>query len=125
MAVLVMRVREVRVPVDERSMSMHMRVRLSWRLRVDMLVPVMLVVHVTVLMDDTIVLMLVLMVLGQVEPGPHGHARCGGEELNRHPLAEHEHRHRRPEERRQGEVRRRPRRAQRAQRDDEEHEAHP
>ena len=77
MPVPMMNVREVRVQVRQRRMSVRMRVRLTaipWKI-VRMLMVVVVRVAVRVLEDFVRVFM--LMMLGQVQPYSRGHQRTG------------------------------------------------
>jgi hypothetical protein len=79
MMMAVMQVREVRVVVAERLVGVGMAVRLSRRSPRRVGIPVVLVVDVCVRVLERLVLMLVVMPLGEMEPHPRPHQDRGEE----------------------------------------------
>src|SRR5512132_797854 len=92
-----MRVWVMRVPVHDRivyvPMGMRLINRIKWR------VTVVLIVHMLVLVLDFFVLVLMVVPLGQMQPYPQGHQRCGNCQIDRERLAEEENRDRHADER--------------------------
>ena len=100
MRVAVVDVGVVRVAVDERRVAVAVDVRLARRVERRMGVPVMLVMHVGVLVNQLLVAVLVLVMLGEMEPEPRRHQRAGDDEARRDRVAEQQDREQRADERR-------------------------
>jgi hypothetical protein len=77
MMMLVMRVRHVRVPVQEPAMPVRMRMRLARRVTRAVRVLVMRVMHMRVGVREHLVLVLMLVVFGEMQPHPKGHEGAG------------------------------------------------
>ena len=90
-----------------------------------MAVLVVLVMHVSMLVGDLFVAMLVLVALRQMKPDAEGHERTGGNDLDRHRLPQNEHGDQPPEEWSQRKVRPGPSRADVSKGNDKEHQADP
>lgn len=76
---LVMHVRHVRVPVLEAAMLVRMRVGLARRIVGAMLVLVMRVMCMRVRVREHLVLVLMLVILGEMQPHSNGHQGAGNE----------------------------------------------
>lgn len=86
MAVAVVDVGVVRMAVHQRLVPMPVGVRLTYRVLRVVRVPVVLVVHVQVLVLHPLVVMLVLVALGDVQPNAHRHERRTAPDEHRRPL---------------------------------------
>ena len=83
MPVLMMHVRHVRVAVPHSDMPICVRVGLAGRIFRQMHVLVMLIVHVSMGVFHRLMLVLVFMMLGQVQPDAGTHQKTGRQELER------------------------------------------
>lgn len=88
MAMAVMDVGIVRMRVHEPRMGMAVRVRFCGRILGSVLMLVMRIVHVTVLVHERFMHVLVLVSLGEVQCQAHRHERCRDEQLRCRGLAE-------------------------------------
>ena len=95
---------QVRMAVRQRLVNVLVGMRLRSFVAA-MRVPVMLVVRMPVRMSHPAMRVLVLVGLGEDEPGRERHQRRGGDQRRRHRLAEQRHRERGADERRGAEVR--------------------
>ena len=120
MPVPVMKIRIVRMRMDQGKMFMHMRVGLTAVPWFVMLMLMVLIVPMCVGMNKTLVTMYVRMSLSHMQPYPDAHhARCHPERGTR-PFGEDEQRHGRAEEGRDREIGAGSRRTQMAQRPDKQ-----
>jgi hypothetical protein len=119
----VVEVRQVRMSVPHRLV--HVLVDVGLGAFVAMVrVLVVFIVHMAVIVRHVLVPVLVRVPLGQHEPGRDHHQGRGGDEADRHGLAEQWHRERCADERRGAEMRAGSRGAKVAQRVYEENQAH-
>ena len=108
MAVPVMQIRIVGVFVPDRLMPMPVRMRLRYGSIVPVLV--VLVVNVAMFMLQDVVLMLVLMPLGKMQPKTKAHQQSRQQQLKRQRLVQQRERDHGADERSQGKVSARTRR---------------
>ena len=80
--VLMMHVRDVRVPVLQPRVPMVVGVRLAGWITRRVRMPVMLVVHMRVCMFHRLVPMLMLVMLGEMQPYADGHQETSCEQLD-------------------------------------------
>jgi hypothetical protein len=123
MAVPMVDVRVVGVAVEDRIVTMLVRVGLVLVRAGGVRVPVVLVVNVAVAVHQGVVDVLVLVALGEMQPGARGHQQTRQQEGRRDRLPEQDHGRRRADERREREVGPRARGAEVSQRDHEEGQA--
>ena len=77
MTVLVVHVGNVRMPMPHPRMPVRMHMRLAGRIIRQMLVLVMLVVHVSMCMLHWLMLVLMFVMLGEVQPDAAPHQEAG------------------------------------------------
>ena len=123
--VLVMRVGHMRVPVLESAMLVRMRVRLPRRIVGAMHVLMMRVMNVGMRVREHLMVVLMLMIFGEMQPHANRHEGAGNKEADRGWLPESDDRHHRAEERRGREIGASTGRAEVAKRQHEQREAHP
>lgn len=118
-----MDVGEVRMLVTHRDVRVAMRMELVPVPRGAVRVPVMVVISVRMLVFLRLVLVFVLVAFRQMQPDAQGHQGTARRQRERHRLASNHHGDQCTDERRDGEVRARPRRSEVAQRRHEQRKA--
>ena len=93
MSVRVMHVGDVRMLVRQTVMAMPVRVRLARRIVGPVGVPMVHIVHMRMAMLLGLMDVLVVMILGQVQPDADAHEQASDRELQRHGLAQSNHRY--------------------------------
>ena len=101
---MMMHVRNVRVVVLDPRVPMCMRVRLSWGIVGTVLVLVVRIMHVGMRVLHWFVYMVMVVLLGEVQPYTDRHQETCGDELDGHRLAEKHDGHESAEERRRREI---------------------
>jgi hypothetical protein len=96
MAVAVMRIREMRVRVPQRFVSVTVSVSSASRDRriVLMLVVGIIVMHMFVLMFERLVHVFVFVPFRQMQPYSGSHQNCGSQQLRRNGISQHQRQHR-------------------------------
>ena len=120
----VMHVGRMRLDMPDRSVRVHMGVRLARRISGKVRVLVVLVMHMGMRMRHRLVHMLVRVAFGEVQPDANSHerARCDEREADR--LCQRDHCRDRPQERRGREIGPRARSTEMAKRNDIKRETH-
>lgn len=103
---------------------MNMRVRFPGGIKITVRVPVMFIMNVGVRMRRRIVNVLVLVMLGEMQPDAEADDCASNKQRSGHGLPEHEHCRRRAKKRRRRKISACPGRAEMTQRIDEQREAH-
>ena len=121
----VMHVGHMRVRMPHHRMLMKMRVRLARRVEAAMRMAVVLIVSMGMGMAYRLVQVLMLVMLGQMQPHPKRHQSARQDQLHRDRFAQRDHRRNSADEWRSREVGTGSRAAEVTQRHDKKREAHP
>src|SRR5919109_4606268 len=105
MSVLMMHIGNMRVRMAQAAMLVHVRMRLTSRIVRFVRVPMVLVMHMRMGVDDRLMHVLVLVMFAQMQPDAERHQCSGGDELQRDRFRERDDRGNGADEWRSGEIR--------------------